>query len=96
MTACLPKLQAVYPGTVDLEASVKQAPQALVANSESQRVALAQMRKGLEGRVAFPKGMERSGTPESPTPPQAGMRPKSKKILCVYPGKTQWWLAFKS
>jgi hypothetical protein len=23
-------------------------------------------RKGLEGRGAFPKGMERSGTPESP------------------------------
>jgi hypothetical protein len=30
--------------------------------------------------------MERSGTPESPTPPQAGLRPKMMKTLSKQPG----------
>jgi hypothetical protein len=42
--------------------------------------AVSKQRKGLEGRGAFPKrskGMERSGTPESPVLPRSGrMRPE--------------------
>jgi hypothetical protein len=32
----------------------------------AENAAVYEARKGLEGRGAFPKGMERSGTPESP------------------------------
>jgi hypothetical protein len=41
---------------------LEQAHQSVIA----EKAAVCEARKGLEGRGAFPKGMERSGTPESP------------------------------